>query len=140
MSRVPTHIIDVMATFVELSGAKYPKEHRGHDIRPMEGTSFAPLLRGASTIDRRQPPYWELEGNRAMRDGDWKLVGQEGQPWELYNLARDRTELRNLASAESNRVAQMSSAYETWAQRCGVGSWQELSKHLSNLPPAAAKK
>ena len=69
---------------------------------------------------RDNPLYWEHEGNRAIRIGDWKLVSQHPGGWELYNMLEDRTELNDLSAGESTRVAEMSALYDAWAQRCEV--------------------
>jgi arylsulfatase len=64
---------------------------------------------------------FEHEGNAAIRMGDWKLVrrGAAG-PWELYNMAADRTELHNLATQQPKRVAEMAAKWQAWAERCNV--------------------
>ena len=64
--------------------------------------------------------FWEHEGNAAVRIGQWKLVRQYPEPWELYDLAQDRTELSDVAAQHPDRVGDMLAQYEAWAQRCGV--------------------
>lgn len=120
----PAHLIDIMATCVAVSGAKYSERFDGHDILPMEGTSLVPAFDGQS-LDR-DALYWEHEGNRAMRQATWKLVakGRRGA-WELYDMEADRTELDDLASREPERVARMASQWETWARRTQVIPWPE---------------
>lgn len=73
-----------MATAVDLSKTTYPAT-----VKAMEGRSLAPLFTGGQI--EREAIYWEHEGNRAVRIGDWKLV-QRTKPWELYNIAQDRSE------------------------------------------------
>jgi len=81
---------------------------------------------------RKRRPHpalcWEHEGNRAVRQGDWKLVSRHPSNWELYNLARDRTEMQDLASREPKRVRDMTALYNQWAVRCGVVDWDTLPK------------
>jgi arylsulfatase len=67
--------------------------------------------------------YWEHEGNRAVRQGNWKLVGVHGQPGELYDLQDDRTELNNVADKYPQKVEELKAVYEDWAKRCGVLPW-----------------
>lgn len=129
----PGHIVDLMATCTDVGGAEYPRRLQGREILPMEGVSFVPLLQGRKS-PRTKPIFWELEGRHAMRDGRWKLVGREDAPWELYDLSRDRSELHNLAGAQSERVQAMTASYESWAHRCGVQSWNKISPTLSNIP------
>ena len=115
----PGHLIDIMATCVEVSGATYPDSFGGAAILPMEGRSLVPAFAGESI--QREALYWEHEGNRAIRIDEWKLVAKgAGGLWELYDLVRDRTELNDLASAEPGRVVSMSRQWQRWAERCGV--------------------
>lgn len=114
------HIIDLMPTLVELAGAKYPKERNGTAIQPMEGRSLVAALTANQPISRTAPLFFEHDGSRAVRDGDWKLVSIVGDKWELYNIAADPTEMRNLASAEPERVRVLSAAWLAWAKRSHV--------------------
>jgi arylsulfatase len=114
-------VIDFMPTLVELAGATYPKERDGHPIVPPEGKSLVPAFNG-QPIDRG-PLFWEHEGNRAVRLGDWKLIAADREKWQLYNLAEDRTELHDVASNHPEKVAELKSLYDRWAQRCGVEPW-----------------
>jgi arylsulfatase len=122
LARDPAHLIDVMATVVEATGAAYPKEREGHPVPPTEGTSLLPVLRGGVLAERTL--YWEHEGHRAVRRGRWKLVAEHGRPWELYDLAADRAEAKDLARAEPGRVRELEALYQAWATRCGVRPWQ----------------
>ena len=110
-----------MATCVDVAGAKYPAAHGGSPILPMEGKSLLAALQGRE----RQPHhaiYWEHEGNRAVRQGQWKLVMQHkpDEAWELYDLAADRTKLHNLAAAMPEKAKAMSAMWQSWAERCHV--------------------
>ena len=118
----PIQFIDVLPTFAQLAGAAYPSEYNDNDIQPAEGESFVPALE-QSDWQRENPLYWEHEGNRALRIGDWKLVSKHPGDWELYNMIEDRTELNDLAAGEVERVRNMSALYDTWAQRCEVREW-----------------
>ena len=118
----PVQFIDVLPTFAELAGADYPREFAGKAIQPVEGESFLPALEGADWR-REKPLYWEHEGNRAVRLGDWKLVSKHPGDWELYKMIEDRTELSDLSGGEGERVAMMSGLYEAWAARCEVREW-----------------
>lgn len=115
----PGHVIDVMATCVDVSGAKYPAEFKGKAITPMEGRSLVPAF--ANKPIERDAIYWEHEGNAAIRVGDWKLVrfGRQGA-WELYDMKTDRTELHNLAAEHADQVQSLSAKWETWAERALV--------------------
>lgn len=127
----PSHLIDLMATCVDVAGAKYPQKFAGHEIQPMEGKSLAAACIDNAPIDR-DAIYWEHEGNRAIRVGDWKLVakGEKGD-WELYNIADDRSELHNLASQQPERVERLAAQWQAWAKRADVlplGAWRGRPK------------
>ena len=118
----PGHLIDIMATCVDVAGAKYPQRVGEHDIHPLEGRSLVPAFAG-EPIDR-EALYWEHEGNRAIRVGPWKLVAKgPASRWELYNLAADRTETKDLAAEQPARVSELSARWEAWARRAKVLPW-----------------
>ncbi len=118
----PIQFIDIMPAFAELAAARYPREFNGKRIQPVEGESFLPALTDANWR-RQNPLYWEHEGNRAVRIGDWKLVSKHPGDWELYNMIDDRTELNDLSASEAERVRTMSHLYDNWAERCEVRPW-----------------
>lgn len=115
----PGHLIDVMPTVVELASARYPAQFKSHAIEPMEGVSLTPAFTGKA-VTRPQPIFFNHEDNRAVRDGRWKLVALKNKPWELYDIAADRTELNDLAAQHPDRVAAMSAQYDAWAKRTRV--------------------
>jgi arylsulfatase len=110
---VPTHLIDLMPTIVEASGAQYPDKVDARQIPPMAGTSLFPALRGKRLPERTL--FFEHEGTRAVRDGRYKVTPLRGGPWKLYDMKRDRTELEGLADQHPQRVAQMAKKWDTWA-------------------------
>ncbi len=112
------HLIDLMPTFVEVAGAEYPDKCNGHEIQPMAGRSLVPSF-GEDAPEPRTL-FWEHEGNRAVRDGDWKLVGSRKGPWELYHMRRDRTELRDLSSARPEKFSALEAKWDAWAEKVGV--------------------
>jgi len=78
-----------------------------------------------------EPIFWEHEGNRAVRDGRWKLVAKENQPWELYDIKADRTEMNNLAGKHGHKVKELSAKWDAWASRANVlppGAWREPAR------------
>ncbi len=123
IERQPGHLVDLMATCVDLAGADYPEARKGQPVPPMEGTSLAPAFSGRP-LTRSNPIFWEHEGNRALRDGTWKLVAKgPAGPWELYDMAKDRTEMHDLAAAEPERVKAMAEQWEAMARRTGAIPW-----------------
>jgi len=122
----PGHLIDIMATCVEVAGTKYPTEYGGYKITPLEGKSLVPAFDNKPI--QREALYWEHEGNRAVRKGKWKLVSKYPGDWELYDLEADRTELNNLAEEHPEMVEKLAAMYDAWAKRSLVVPWSELQK------------
>lgn len=121
LNNTPGHVIDLLPTFLDLAEAEAPTEIDGRAVKPLEGVSLVPAFGGGSV--ERDAIYWEHEGNRAVRQGRWKLVARHRGDWELYDLVSDRTEMRNLSAAQPERVARMIAMYDAWAKRCGVRPW-----------------
>lgn len=125
------HVMDIMATCIDLAGASYPEKYKGHDIIPMEGISLVPIFK---TGEREGHEYLGFEhfNERAFISEDgWKIVRPSGNKseWELYNLNEDRSELHNLAASQPDRVNRMVKAYEEWAKRCMVEPYPGQKKH-----------
>ncbi len=115
------HETDLMATFLELAGAVYPKQVSAGPLPALAGESLAPVF--AARSRKRSPIYWEHEGNKAVRDGKWKLVSRFPDSWELYDMEADRTELHDLASTQAERAKSMVAMWDAWAKRIGVQPW-----------------
>ncbi|HEX3599928.1 MAG TPA: arylsulfatase [Lacipirellulaceae bacterium] len=138
----PGHLVDIMPTVRELTGAKYPKEYKGHDIQPEEGTSLVPAIAG-KPLDRKQPIFFAHEGNRAIRDGKWKLVMKYKGPWELYDMDADRTERHNLVADEPDVAKNLIAKWDAWAKRADVDEWTGPARNdfgAEIKPPGEKKK
>jgi arylsulfatase len=117
----PAHLVDVLPTLAEVAGATVPESYPGRTPTPLAGVSLAPILAGKEAAPR--PPIHLLYGtDRGLRDGDWKLVSFQSQPWELYNLAEDRTELHDLAGKHRAILARM------------VKQWHEMAAEVLHAP------
>jgi len=115
------HLIDLAPTFYDIAGAKYPSTYDGHKINPLIGQSLTGLLFKGEPINRAKPLFWELWGNRAMREGKWKLVSSfPANHWELYDLDTDRGETINLAAKYPDVVKKLSLEYLTWVNENNV--------------------
>lgn len=121
----PLHVADFLPTFLEAAELKHPAEFNGRFVQPLEGVSFLPALRG-EPWRRGRPIFFEHEGNRAVRDGRWKLVSRRPGHFELYDMMEDRTELRDLAEKDKPRVEKMQVLYHEFAGRCGVLPWERV--------------
>ena len=122
----PTHLIDIMPTCLQAAGASQPTEREGQQTLPLEGESFLSAI-DRGEWSREQPIFWEHEGSRAIRQGQWKLVSAIGGPWELYDMETDRTELNDLYQRNRNKAHELERLYEEWADRCGVLPWSVIN-------------
>ena len=115
----PGHVIDVFPTCLDVARADRPQEREGKSVLPLEGRSLVPAFAGGPI--EREALYWEHEGNAAVRVGDMKLVraGADG-PWELYDLAADRTERHDLAAERPDDAARLAASWSDWARRTGA--------------------
>jgi len=106
LRHTPAHVIDFVPTVLELAGGK-PAE----TAPPSPGRSLAPAF-AKDEIIAREPLWWLHEGHRALRSGDWKLVAAKDQPWELYDLGKDRAETKNLAGEMPDKVRELTALWE----------------------------
>ena len=126
------YVTDFMPTLLQVCGATYPQERNGVKILPTEGESLTPTFQGGKLSPRVL--CVEHEGNRMVREGDWKLVALANRPWELYDLKRDPTEMHDRAEAEPGRVRKLSTDWEAWTVRCRVKP--RLSPQIAGMPLA----
>lgn len=114
---------DIMATCVDAAGANYPQEQGGNTIYPLAGLSLKPIFSTAGNL----PPhslFWEHEGNRAIRQGKWKLVAKGPQgSWELYDMTQDRAETNDIAAKHPELVQELAAQWATWARANDVLPW-----------------
>jgi arylsulfatase len=115
-----THVVDLMPTFLEVSGTTYPEKIGASATPPLEGKSLVPILTGAGVKEPRELG-WQLYGSRAYRQGRWKIVwGVSTKRWELYDMETDRTETSDLATERPGMVSKLSRAWKAWATRSEV--------------------
>lgn len=116
LEQQPGHIIDVMATVVDICNVEYPTQRNGKEITPMQGISLQPTFEGKE-LNRQSPLFWEHVQNRGVRVGDWKLVAAKPNlEWELYNMKEDRTELNDLSKTHPQKRKELIETYNTWAR------------------------
>jgi arylsulfatase len=129
------HIIDLMATIVDIGGGKWPAEVAGNKIAPLPGKSLRPLF-----VGEQRPPhdvlYFQLFDHRAVISGDLKLVSDWGRPWELFNLASDRTELHDLTKTQPEQAARLEKLWNDWAAqtatRVHTAGGEPIYRHLAD--------
>ncbi len=110
----PVHVIDFVPTVLQVTGGKRPETIAGLPVPPMQGMSLAPDFASDGNVNH---PYlwWNHDGNRAIRIGDWKLVADHKKPWELFDLAKDRSETDNLAATHPGKAKEMEQAWQKHA-------------------------
>lgn len=114
------HVVDLMATFLDITGTTYPKTFADRTPLPLDGLSLLPTFRGKDGPEHREL-FWNAPKNQAMRSGQYKLVNAApGKPWELYDLATDATETRNLAKRHPDTVLDLAARWNAWARDVDV--------------------
>jgi arylsulfatase len=120
------HVADIMPTLLEIAGTSYPKSYQGRELPVIHGKSWGPLLAGRAESPRTEQDYlaWELFGNRAVRQGEWKLRWQykplgKGE-WELFNLAADPAERKDLATEHPEKVKALIALWDDYVKTNGV--------------------
>jgi arylsulfatase len=120
------HVADIMPTLLEVAGTSYPKTYKGKDVPPALGKSWVPVLEGRAESPRTDQDVlaWEVFGNRAVRQGSWKLRW-EWRPfgrgdWELFDLAVDPGELKDLAAEQPDKLKEMVALWDDYARRNNV--------------------
>jgi arylsulfatase len=120
------HVADIMPTLLEVAGASYPKTYKGKDLPPALGKSWVPVLEGRAESPRTDQDIlaWEIFGNRAVRQGSWKLRW-EWRPlgrgdWELFDLAADPGERKDLAAEHPGKLKEMVALWDDFARRNNV--------------------
>jgi len=116
------HVADLMPTLLEMAGSSYPKTQGGRDLPPLIGKSWGPVLSGKAESPRTEQDYlaWEIFGNRAVRQGDWKLRW-EWKPfgkgdWELFNVKDDPAERKDLAAERPDKVKALLALWDDYAR------------------------
>lgn len=111
----PGHVVDIMATLLEIAGLDYPESRNGVQLRPLRGKSLAPVFRGKQRAPHTEL-FFEHREEQALRKGDWKIV-RSGGAWELYNISADRTEMHDLAPKMPAKTRQLADRFTEWMRR-----------------------
>ena len=120
------HVNDVAPTIYEALGIEVPSVYRGYDQLPVTGTSMRYCLDAEPDApSRKQVQYFEMMGHRALYADGWKAVTRhqsgtsfDDDRWELYHVAEDPSECRDLAAEMPDKVAEL---VDRW--------WAEAEEH-----------
>jgi len=130
VERTPTHVIDIVPTFLQVAKANFPEDSQ--QLLPLAGESLLDVWRGKS--QRSRTLFFEHEGNRAVRSGNWKLVWiNYRKRWELYDIDEDRTESKDRASEFPEIVSALEKLWLTWARENYV-ELQRVKQPASGMP------
>jgi len=146
ISRGVMHVADIMPTLLEVAGASYPKTVNGQEPPPLIGKSWVKTLAGEAESPRSEQDYlaWEIFGNRAVRQGDWKLRWQYKpygtEEWELFNLATDLGERHDLAAQHPDKVKALLALWDDYVRANNVVLpsrviWEQQAKRLPDRYP-----
>jgi arylsulfatase len=117
ISKQRGHVVDMMATCLELAGTEYPAEFAGKPIDQHESLSLLPILKGR-TSDRNHAYIFNHGGSHAIVRGDYKIVRERKGPWALYHLPSDRTETKNIAPEHPELVETLAGIWDTrWGRK-----------------------
>ena len=112
----PCHVIDVMATCLDLTGADYPTQYKGNDIIPFQGVSMNPIFKKGKRKGHDYIGFEHFREKALISADGWKLIqAGDKKPWELYNLNEDRSEQHNVAEKYPKRLKKMLKQYTQWA-------------------------
>ena len=143
------HVADLMPTLLDVAGASYPKTNQGRELPPLIGKSWMPLLAGKADAVRTDQDSlaWEVFGNRAVRQGEWKLRWQfkpygKGD-WELFNVAKDPAERKDLAAQNPDKVKALLAVWDGYVKANNVilpsrGPFETLEDQLPQRVPVEA--
>jgi len=139
VNETSSHLVDIMATFIDITGATYPTEFEGEKIGALDGLSLLPAFNNG-TVQRDIPVFNQWASGKTVVDGNWKLVRHKSKKkgtyaelrafatgdWELYDLSKDRTETNNLASSHPEKLAELVAKYDAW--------WKSVESDIVKLP------
>lgn len=127
LRHTPAHVIDIVPTVLELAGIEKPKEWKGEIIPQAPGRSLVSAF-SKDVVIPRDSLWWLHEKHRAVRVGDWKIVADAGQPWELYDLRTDRAEQQNLAAQMPEKVSELEQVWQRQTESFTVLSKKTLGE------------
>jgi arylsulfatase len=126
----PGHVIDLAPTILQLAGGRWPAAYNGRPM-PTPGADLSATFRDDVAIER-DCLWWLHEGNRAIRQGDWKLVAARDEPWQLFDLAHDRAETNDVAAQNKEKAVALAALWQA--------KLREFEDLAGDMPTAKAKR
>lgn len=117
----PSHVIDIAPTLIELAGGSWHSQLGDQPVPPPAGESLASCLTSDRKSPRKSPLWWLHEGNRALRDGQWKVVAAKDESWQLYNMTSDRGETHDWGEQKPDVLKSL------------VANWESMTEQMSAL-------
>jgi arylsulfatase len=140
LRHTPGHLVDIVPTLLELAGGKPFETIDGQPVPPAPGRSLVAALTKDVTVPHPSI-WWQHEGNRALRVGDWKIVAAgEKSPWELYDLSKDRGEQNDLASTQPERLKEMVTLWEKQTEEYRALALKDATPEMKAKGNAKVKK
>lgn len=120
LRHTPGHLIDLVPTLLDIAGGQPIETWHGQPVPPTPGKSLVPLFAKDGSVIH-DTLWWQHEGNRALRAGNWKIVAAgKDSPWELYDLSSDRSESKNLATLKPEKIQELAELWERQAEQYGA--------------------
>jgi arylsulfatase len=141
-SEAVLHVMDIVPTILELAGVQHPASYEGREVAPVQGKSWVEMLAGETQSPRDGDDWlgWELFGNRAIRQGDWK-ISWHYEPfgnwdWQLFNLADDPGEQHDLSGEFSDKRKGLVALWDEYVTLNGVviAARSPFERHRKALP------
>lgn len=127
------HTTDLMPTLRVAAGADYPTERDGVEIQPEEGMDLIPFAQRGDIPSRTL--FFSHQQARAVIRGTWKAVWTkrttEPLHWELYDLARDRSESVDVSGSHPEIVRLLADEWEQYRIRVGLEEFEPW--HLPDI-------
>ncbi len=136
------HVMDIVPTVLELAGVEHPSTYAGRQVAPVQGKSWVAMLAGMTQSPRTADDWlgYELFGNRAIRQGDWKISWlyrpMGTHDWQLFNLAEDPGEQYDLSAKFPEKKKVLVALWDEYVKTNGViiGERSPFERARKGLP------
>jgi arylsulfatase len=139
LRHAPGHVTDIVPTVLDIAGVRKPESIAGAASPASPGVSLKKAFEGDAAIDR-DSIWWLHEGNRALRQGDWKIVMAKDEPWQLYDLSKDRGETNDLSKEMPGKLTEMKAAWERQTEAIRALAARDLTQEDIRRAEEAAQK